>query len=44
MLTMGVPDHTRTATLVNKGFTPRMISMLHEPRRVMVTQILDRAL
>ena len=44
MLTMDAPDHTRYRALVNKGFTPRMINMLHAPIRAMVTQILDRAL
>jgi cholest-4-en-3-one 26-monooxygenase len=44
MLTMDAPDHTRYRSLVNRGFTPRMINMLHAPIRAMVTQILDRAL
>ena len=44
MLTMDAPDHTRYRALVNKGFTPRMITMLDAPIRSMVTQILDRAL
>ncbi|HLX38651.1 MAG TPA: cytochrome P450 [Candidatus Binataceae bacterium] len=44
MLTMDAPDHTRYRSLVNKGFTPRMINMLHAPIRAMVTDILDRAL
>ena len=44
MLTMDAPDHTRYRSLVNRGFTPRMINMLHAPIRAMVTEILDRAL
>ena len=28
MLTMDAPDHTRYRTLVNRGFTPRMINAL----------------
>ena len=44
MLTMDAPDHTRYRSLVNRGFTPRMINMLHAPIRAMVKEILDRAL
>ncbi len=44
MLSMDAPDHTRYRSLVNRGFTPRMISMLDAPIRAMVTEILDRAL
>ena len=44
MLTMDAPDHTRYRALVNRGFTPRMINMLHAPIRAMVTEIIDRAL
>jgi cholest-4-en-3-one 26-monooxygenase len=44
MLTMDAPDHTRYRSLVNRGFTPRMINSLHAPIRAMVTDILDRAL
>jgi cholest-4-en-3-one 26-monooxygenase len=44
MLTMDAPDHTRYRSLVNRGFTPRMINALHAPIRAMVTDILDRAL
>ena len=44
MLSMDAPDHTRYRSLVNRGFTPRMINMLHAPIRAMVTSILDRAL
>lgn len=44
MLTMDAPDHTRYRSLVNRGFTPRMITMLDAPIRAMVTQILDHAL
>ena len=35
MLTMDAPDHTRYRSLVNRGFTPRMINMLHAPIRAM---------
>ena len=31
MLTMDAPDHTRYRSLVNRGFTPRMINALHAP-------------
>ena len=44
MLTMDAPDHTRYRSLVNRGFTPRMINALHAPIRAMVKEILDRAL
>jgi cholest-4-en-3-one 26-monooxygenase len=44
MLTMDAPDHTRYRSLVNRGFTPRMINTLHAPIRAMVTDIVDRAL
>ncbi len=44
MLTMDAPDHTRYRSLVNRGFTPRMINTLHAPIRAMVKEILDRAL
>jgi cholest-4-en-3-one 26-monooxygenase len=36
MLTMDAPDHTRYRSLVNRGFTPRMINALrphNEPFR-----------
>jgi cholest-4-en-3-one 26-monooxygenase len=44
MLSMDAPDHTRYRSLVNRGFTPRMINTLHAPIRAMVKEILDRAL
>jgi len=44
MLTMDAPDHTRYRALVNRGFTPRMITTLDAPIRAMVKVILDRAL
>ena len=44
MLTMDAPDHTRYRSLVNRGFTPRMINALSAHIREMVTKILDPAL
>jgi len=44
MLTMDAPDHTRYRSLVNRGFTPRMINALTTHIREMVTKILDPAL
>ena len=44
MLTMDAPDHTRYRSLVNRGFTPRMINALTTHIREMVTKILDHAL
>jgi cholest-4-en-3-one 26-monooxygenase len=44
MLTMDAPDHTRYRSLVNRGFTPRMINALGAHIREMVTKILDPAL
>ena len=44
MLTMDAPDHTRYRSLVNRGFTPRMISKLKPHLQEMVTTIVDRAL
>ena len=44
MLTMDAPDHTRYRSLVNRGFTPRMINVLGTHIREMVTKILDPAL
>ena len=43
MLTMDAPDHTRYRSLVNRGFTPRMIGLLGPHIRKMVVEILDRA-
>jgi len=44
MLTMDAPDHTRYRSLVNRGFTPRMIAKLKPHLQEMVTTIVDRAL
>ncbi len=44
MLTMDAPDHTRYRSLVNRGFTPRMINALGPHIREMVTKILEPAL
>jgi cholest-4-en-3-one 26-monooxygenase len=44
MLTMDPPDHTRYRSLVNRGFTPRMISALAQGIRTAVGTILDRAI
>ena len=41
MLNMDPPLHTRYRLLVNKGFTPRMVSRLEERARVYANQILD---
>jgi cholest-4-en-3-one 26-monooxygenase len=44
MLTMDAPDHTRYRSLVNRGFTPRMINMLGAHIREMVIRIIEPAL
>jgi cholest-4-en-3-one 26-monooxygenase len=44
MLTMDAPDHTRYRSLVNRGFTPRMIAKLKPRLQQMVRTIVDRAL
>ena len=44
MLTMDAPDHTRYRSLVNRGFTPRMINALRPHIQEMVEKILDPAL
>ena len=44
MLFMDPPEHTRYRRLVNKGFTPRMITKMEEHIRDLTTRILDRAL
>ncbi|MDO8432600.1 MAG: cytochrome P450 [Candidatus Binatus sp.] len=44
MLTMDAPDHTRYRSLVNRGFTPRMINALGGRIREMVIKILEPAL
>jgi cholest-4-en-3-one 26-monooxygenase len=41
MLNMDPPMHTRYRLLVNKGFTPRMVSQLEDRVRVLTTAILD---
>jgi cholest-4-en-3-one 26-monooxygenase len=44
MLTMDPPQHTRYRKLVNKGFTPRMITALEPHIRNRAVAILDEAL
>jgi cholest-4-en-3-one 26-monooxygenase len=44
MLTMDAPDHTRYRSLVNRGFTPRMIGALQSHIREMVIKILEPAI
>lgn len=44
MLTMDPPDHTRYRSLVNRGFTPRMIGALASGIRAAVGTILDRVI
>ncbi len=44
MLTMDPPQHTRYRKLVNKGFTPRMITALEPHIRDRAVAILDEAL
>jgi cholest-4-en-3-one 26-monooxygenase len=44
MLSMDAPDHTRYRSLVNRGFTPRMINALGPHIRKMVIEILEPAL
>jgi cholest-4-en-3-one 26-monooxygenase len=41
MLNMDPPMHTRYRRLVNKGFTPRMVSQITERARQMTNEILD---
>jgi cholest-4-en-3-one 26-monooxygenase len=43
MLTMDPPSHTRHRRLVNRGFTPKMISMLEPHIRDITGRILDEA-
>lgn len=38
------PEHTRLRSIVNKGFTPRMIGRLEDRIREYATEIVDRAL
>jgi cholest-4-en-3-one 26-monooxygenase len=42
MLFMDPPEHTRKRSLVNKGFTPRMIKQLEEHIRDISHQLIDR--
>ena len=44
MLNMDPPDHTRLRSLVNKGFTPRMVGRLEARIREFANAIIDRAL
>lgn len=41
MLNMDPPLHTRYRRLVNKGFTPRMVSQLHDRVHAVTDQIID---
>jgi cholest-4-en-3-one 26-monooxygenase len=41
MLNMDPPMHTRYRQLVNKGFTPRMVSQLEKRARQVTNEILD---
>jgi cholest-4-en-3-one 26-monooxygenase len=44
MLNMDPPDHTRIRSIVNKGFTPRMIGRLEARIREFGNEIIDRAI
>ena len=44
MLNMDPPDHTRLRSIVNKGFTPRMIGRLEARIREFANVIVDRAI
>jgi cholest-4-en-3-one 26-monooxygenase len=44
MLTTDPPEHTRYRKLVNRGFTPRMITALEQHIREQAVEIIDRAL
>jgi cholest-4-en-3-one 26-monooxygenase len=44
MLTMDPPDHTRYRSLVNRGFTPRMINALSTHIREITVNVIERAL
>ena len=44
MLTMDPPRHTRYRKLVNKGFTPRMVSALEDQARLTSTRIIDKVI
>jgi cholest-4-en-3-one 26-monooxygenase len=41
MLNMDPPRHTKLRSLVNKGFTPRMIAVLTEPVRRVCNELVD---
>jgi cholest-4-en-3-one 26-monooxygenase len=41
---MDPPDHSRLRRLVNRGFTPRMVSMLEDQARAWAVTIVDHAL
>ena len=44
MLNMDPPNHTRVRSIINKGFTPRMIGRLEARIREFADAIIDRAL
>jgi cholest-4-en-3-one 26-monooxygenase len=44
MVNMDPPQHTRLRSIVNKGFTPRMIGRLEDRIREYAEEIVDRAL
>lgn len=44
MIEMDPPRHTRYRLLVNKGFTPRMISRLEDRMRTVTTRTVDRVI
>ena len=44
MLNMDPPQHTRLRKLVNKGFTPRMVSALEPHIREVANQIIDQVI
>ena len=44
MLNMDPPGHTRVRSIINKGFTPRMIGRLEDRIRDFADAIIDRAL
>ena len=41
MLNQDPPSHTRLRSLVNRGFTPRMIARLHERVRALCAELVD---
>jgi cholest-4-en-3-one 26-monooxygenase len=43
MLNMDPPRHTKLRSLVNKGFTPRMVSLLDGPVRRICAELVDAA-